>query len=88
MKKIYCENCGADEFVEENGFQICRYCKSKFMIHQEGTPSKESKIALNEDVLRLLRLCQENPAKAEKYASLILDIDPTNSEAQKYLRRK
>lgn len=88
MKKLYCENCGGDEFVEEDGFRICRYCKSKFIICPEDTASKESRISLNEDVLRLLRMCQENPAKADKYANLILDIDPTNKEAYKYIGRK
>ena len=39
-----------------------------------------------DDVAELLRKCRENPARARKYANLILDIDPDNPEALKYLK--
>ena len=41
---------------------------------------------LDDDVAKLLRKCRENPARARKYANLILDIDPDNPEALKYLK--
>ena len=43
-------------------------------------------IGLDDDVAELLRKCRENPARARKYANLILDIDPDNPEALKYLK--
>lgn len=88
MKILSCVNCGGNSFTQEYGFRICNYCKSKYIIQKEDVTQSGSQIALHDDVQRLLRMCEENPAKAGKYASLILDIDPTNSEAQKYLRRR
>lgn len=86
MINAICERCGGDEFKEANGYKICLFCKSKYPL-TSGERTSNSSIELNEDVQRLLRMCEEDPAKASRYAGLILDIDPTNKEAQKYLRR-
>ena len=88
MKMLYCERCGGDDLIVERGYRICRYCKSRFQIQPEDVNQRDSHIDLNDDVQRLLRMCTDNPAKATKYASLILDIDPTNLEAVKILRGK
>lgn len=82
MKRNTCLNCGADVFIVKDGFKVCKYCESRYEI--EST-TKKSSISLQNDIDNLLLKCRENPTKAYKYASLILDIDPTNREAKKYL---
>ena len=86
MKQIICESCGSNDFTELNGYRICQYCKAKFLLHHDVVPKKGTSIALNEDIRMLLRKCKEDPANARRYANLVLDIDPSNKEANKYLR--
>ena len=88
MKNIICESCGSNDLYEEKGYRICRYCGTKHLITQEDRPAKYSTIELNEDVARLLKKCREDPARAEKYARLILEIDANNTEAKQYLRKE
>ena len=87
MKAIICENCGSTELYEEGGYSICRYCGTKHLITMEDKPEKQSTIGLKDDVSKLLQKCKEDPARAEKYAQLILEIDPNNVEAKGYLTR-
>lgn len=87
MKQHKCENCGAHDFLEEKGYLICQYCNSRFLGSIDDSPSKGSGIALDDDVKTLLRKCQDDPQQAYRYANLILDIDPSNKEAIKYLRK-
>jgi uncharacterized Zn finger protein (UPF0148 family) len=84
MKLINCEKCGASDFYEQNGFRICCYCDAKYALRAEDMAPKKSNIALNDDVTLLLQKCRDDPANARRYASLVLDIDPTNKEARKY----
>ena len=85
MKLLTCMNCGASEFYEQDGYSVCCYCRSKHIAQPDDKPPMESTIALNDDVSRLLKKCQDEPANARRYASLILDIDPGNAEARRYL---
>lgn len=85
MRAIICSNCGGSDFRSEKGYMVCNYCDSKFKIDDSNRPSPQSTIALGNDVERLLKKCQSDPKRAKKYANLILDIDPTNQEALKYL---
>lgn len=85
MKRFICENCGANDFIEKDGYRICRYCDTKFLINHEDMPIKNTQIALSDDIKMLLDKCKNDPAHARKYANLILDIDPTNKEVYKYL---
>ena len=80
-----CPNCGANAFVYKNGAKYCEFCNTRFELEESEKPKKKSEISLESDVERLLRKCEEEPFKAKKYAGLILDIDPTNKEALKYL---
>ena len=82
MKHNTCLNCGADVFIMKDGFKVCKYCNSRYEVENV---INNSTISLQNDIDNLLKKCRENPSKAYKYASLILDIDPTNREARKYL---
>jgi hypothetical protein len=84
MKLLICEKCGASDFLEQGGYRICRYCDAKYALLAGDMPLKNSNIALNDDIKLLLQKCRNDPANARRYASLILDIDPTNKEAKKY----
>jgi hypothetical protein len=53
----------------------------------EEMPQKLSNISLNDDIKSLLNKCKNDPTNARRYASLVLDIDPTNSEARRFLNR-
>lgn len=88
MRQNICKNCGAHDFFEENGHLICQYCNSKFLISKEDISRKSSTISLGDDVKMLLKKCHDDPSHAYRYAMLILDIDPTNEEATKYLGNK
>lgn len=46
---------------------------------------ESSNIGLDDDISRLLMKCKREPRNARRYANLILDIDPDNQEARKYL---
>lgn len=85
MGQRICPNCGANEFDIVNGYEICRYCDSKFKIEVVENKKEETFISLKSDIECLLEKCKNEPWNARKYANLILDIDPTNSEAKKYL---
>ena len=85
MSIISCPICGGKEFDELKGYRICQYCGTKHKIPKEELPKKQSNISLNSDVERLLERCKREPSNAKKYANLVLDIDPTNEDALKYL---
>ena len=87
MKILICESCGSPDLYEENGYKICRYCGTKHLITQDDRPAKYSKITLDDDVSQLLQKCREEPERAQKYAQLILEIDPNNDEAKQYLNK-
>ncbi len=77
MKRVECERCGASEFIEKDGFQVCRYCKTKYRLPKED---KRTHLSIENDVSRLLSLCKTDPRNKSKYINLILDIDPTNTD--------
>lgn len=85
MNQLVCERCGANSFIEKNGYKICQYCNTKYIITLDDMPLKNTEIALSDDIKRLLDKCKNDPLNAQKYANLILDIDPTNKEAYQYL---
>ena len=85
MTKLSCENCGSNELVEEKGYLVCRYCGTRHRILPEERAAPHSTIAWKEDVAVLLQKCREDPARASKYAERILEMDPGNLEARRYL---
>lgn len=101
MEALICKNCGANALARKNDYMYCPYCESRFAITREERSSGlfgssvhhatlthsgvDSNIALDDDVQRLLKKCKTDPRNARKYANLILDIDPDNEEAYKYL---
>ena len=85
MKSIVCDRCGGTKWDVEHGYRICKYCGTKFQLTKEDLTIKESKVSMNSDIERLLKLCRLEPYNAKKYANLVLDVDPSNQEALKYL---
>ena len=99
MEALVCKNCGANALVQKYDYMLCPYCDSRFTIPKEKNQSTfinnyqtalsfseiTSPIALDDDVARLLKKCEVDPHNAKKYANLVLDIDPDNEEALKYL---
>ena len=91
MKALICTSCGASKWKEEGEYRVCLHCGTKF----EKTFEDRARIVVSgfqpsverhDDVARLLQKCRSDPRNARKYANLILDIDPINEEALKYLR--
>ena len=85
MKVIVCKQCGASGLQKKSGYMICPYCGTTYQITEEDLPVRSSTIAINDDVKRLLEKCRKDPRNARRYANLILDIDPSNKEALRYL---
>jgi hypothetical protein len=77
--------CGGGDFFEQDGDRICRYCRSKYAIQSNEIQLQDSNIAIDHDIKMLLQKCRDDSANARKYANLVLDIDPSNAEAKKYL---
>jgi len=85
MKLLECSRCGSKELSEDGDYVVCAYCQSRFMPELHERPQKETIIDLQADIQVLLKKCDEDPANRRRYASMILDIDPSNWEAMKYL---
>lgn len=101
MESISCKNCNATGLRLVNGYWVCEFCGSRFLPTKEeqnasargtvfvfGTQraGSSSQISVSDDVERLLEKCRTDRKNARKYANLILDMDPDNEEALKYLR--
>ena len=86
MKLVECTGCGSKDLVEDRGYVVCVFCLSKFLLNAEDGAPPKTRIDIESDIQALLRKCRADPANSRRYANLILDIDPTNSEAVKYLR--
>jgi hypothetical protein len=86
MKLVKCSRCGSKELFEEEGYVVCAYCQSRFSPQEGELPQRTSVIGVLSDIEVLLQKCKDDPVNRRRYASLILDIDPTNHEAMNYLR--
>lgn len=87
MKITTCEKCGGGEFIDRDGYRICQYCNTKYLITAEDVTQKRSTISLDNDISMLLQKCRDDPANAYRYASLVLDMDPGNVEAVKFIKK-
>jgi hypothetical protein len=85
MDLIECLHCGSVELREQQGKLVCVYCRSTFSPTMVTNVPNDTIISLASDIDILLRKCAEDPRNSRKYASLILDIDPTNVAALRYL---
>lgn len=85
MKLVMCTRCASKELFEENGYVVCAYCQSRFSPQADDLPRRETLVGVHSDVQVLLKKCKDDPSNRRRYASLILDIDPTNREAAEYL---
>lgn len=86
MKLVECTRCGSKDLNEEKGYAVCVFCRSKFLLNTEDRTPPRTEISIESDIEALLCKCRADPANSRRYANLILDIDPTNREAVKYLR--
>lgn len=85
MFQFICLNCGSQEYIEEGRFIKCTYCGTRFKKQNKDGFSQGVTIDLTDDVSRLLEMCKKEPQKIIRYANLILEIDPYNKQAKKYL---
>lgn len=88
MKSIQCQNCGSTDLIKKDGYWVCQYCGTKNYFTEDELPANESDITLDEDVKRLLNKWDRDSANAEKYARLILQIDPHNERALAQFNKK
>lgn len=88
MKIQECSSCGSKDLYKNDGYYICRYCDTKHLITKDDLAPRSSSISLNEDVARLLQKCKDDPANAERYAKLVLEMDANNVEAKEYLKKE
>lgn len=91
MKALICSNCGSTKLSEDGKFWVCSYCGTTLLkdadeIAATQINSTRSEVSLDNDVSILLEKCRKDKKNAKKYANLILDIDPHNQEALKYLK--
>lgn len=84
MRLMQCKQCGG-ELYRDDAFMVCKFCGARYAIEKEDLGIKESNISVKSDVKDLLEKCKKDPKNARKYANLVLDIDPDNEEALKYL---
>ena len=69
----------------EGAYIVCAYCQSQFSPEAGDLPPKETVIGVHSDIQALLQKCRDDPANRRRYSRVILDLDPTNYEARKYL---
>lgn len=86
MKLVDCERCGSRELIEDGDHLVCIYCQSKYLPAPAEPPMISSIVGVGSDIDALLQKCRNEPENRRRYASLVLDLDPSNEEAQAYLR--
>lgn len=86
MKLVECSKCRSNDLFEENGYMVCSYCRMKFVPSTNDLPNPGSAISVYDDIRDLLEKCKNDPSNRRRYASLILDLDPTNREVAQYLQ--
>lgn len=85
MKRVECSNCGSTELIADNDIIVCVYCRSRHVPQTDDVPPRETVIGIESDIQTLLQKCRQDPKNRRRFANLILDIDPSNQEAKKFL---
>lgn len=83
MSTLTCDRCGSTEFTDDVGRRVCVYCQST--IKDIEPVSKNTNIQIHSDIQDLLQKCKDDPANRDRYVRMILNIDPSNKEVQKFL---
>lgn len=86
MRIIECTRCGSSELTQRDGYAQCIYCQSTFVLEADDRPAVASTIGVASDIDRLLERCRSDPQNRRRYAGLVLDLDPTNAEALRFLQ--
>lgn len=86
MNLVECSRCGSKDLTPRNGHLVCAFCRSEYIPNFGGYPKTETVVDVLSDIQALLQKCELDPSGSRRYANLILDIDPTNQEAAKYLQ--
>lgn len=82
---VDCEACGSKKLIKKDGFHVCAYCHTQYFPKVNNATSSETVIGIASDIQVLLQKCIEDPSNRRRFANLILDIDPTNREAKRFL---
>ena len=83
---MICQNCGSSDFTWIGSKRVCSYCRSPYSPPKtERNSGTDTEVSICDDVKRLLKKCADDPIRARRYASLVLDIDPSNVEALRHL---
>ncbi len=86
MQEVVCTQCGSNSLTETDGLWQCDFCRTTFKSNRDEFLEAKSKISVGDDVQRLLEMCKSDPANRARYAHLVLDIDPNNKDAMRYLQ--
>lgn len=84
LNSVKCSRCGSNELLEIDGFLQCVYCQSRYEVSNAQESRPVTSIGLGADIEVLLKKCEEDPANRERYIRMILNIDPSNKEVQRF----
>jgi hypothetical protein len=85
MELVECKGCGSRELADEDGIVVCGYCQTRYVPGPKDAPTPQTVIGVGSDIQNLLQKCQDDPANSRRYASLVLDLDPSNKSAKEIL---
>lgn len=88
MNLVECSRCGSKDLFVEDMLVICAFCRSRYTPQADQHLQKETVVDVLSDIQVLLQKCETDPTNSYRYASLILDIDPTNQEVINYLQKR
>ena len=86
MKALVCEMCGGNELIKQDGLYVCQHCGTKYTIEEVKKLMGTLTIARSGDLQNLFILARrarnnKDNANAEKYYSIIAQLDPDHWEA-------
>jgi hypothetical protein len=84
LSSVGCTRCGSNELTEVDGFLKCVYCQSRYEVGSKQVSLPATSIGLADDVKTLLKKCEDEPANRQRYIRMILNIDPSNKEVQRF----